>query len=347
MLKEEPAGEEIPNLFQTIKKLYQNFSKAIYSAMIHWSRLLVGGIALPLVFPWLVYNLYRSHFKNKIFRNRSLEDKVVLITGASSGLGEALAHAFHKAGTKVILAARRKDALEKVKNDLITKYPSKNTPVVLTLDLHDLKRIPQKAREALDMYGHIDILVNNGGISYRGEIADTDLEVDLRVMVTNYFGPVALTKAILPSMLERNSGCIIAISSVQGKIAIPFRSAYSASKHATQAFFDTLKSELSHTNIHVCVASPGYVQTNLSLNAVTAHGTPYGVMDETTATGMDPHDVAENIIIATAAKKSEILLAGILPKIAIFIRVFSSWLYFYLMGSRARRIRAANMIKED
>ncbi|PRD28541.1 UNVERIFIED_CONTAM: Dehydrogenase/reductase SDR family protein 7-like [Trichonephila clavipes] len=319
----------------------------MYSSMIHWTRLIAGGLALPLVFPWLVYNLYRSHFKNKIFRNRFLEDKVVLITGASSGLGEALAHAFHKAGTRVILAARRTDALEKVKKDLMEKYPSKSIPVVLTLDLLDLKKMPEKAKEALDIYGHIDILVNNGGISYRGEIADTDLDVDLRVMFTNYFGPVALTKAILPSMLERNSGFILAISSVQGKIAIPYRSAYSSSKHALQAFFDTLKSELSHTNIHVCVVSPGYVQTNLSLNAVTADGKQYGVMDQATASGMNPDEVAENIIIATAAKQSELVLAGLLPKIAIWIRVVCPWLYFYLMSSRARRIRASKAIKQE
>ncbi|KAG8184880.1 hypothetical protein JTE90_016991 [Oedothorax gibbosus] len=335
MSKEEPAFE------------YTNVFQVVCSSMIHWGRLLVGGLALPLVFPWLVYNLYRSHFKNKIFRNRALEDKVVLITGASSGIGEALAHAFHKAGTRVILAARRKDALEKVKEDLMTKYPSKHTPAVLPLDLHDLKTISGRAKEALSIYGHIDVLVNNGGISYRGEAVDTDLEVDLRVMVTNYFGPVALTKAILPTMLERNSGFIIAVSSIQGKIAIPFRSAYSASKHATQAFFDTLKSELSHTEVKVCVVSPGYVQTNLSLNAVTGDGKQYGVMDQTTADGMDPSEAAESIIIATAAQRSELILAGTLPRVAVLIRAMCPWLYFYLMGSRARRLRAANLIKED
>ncbi|GFT78936.1 hypothetical protein NPIL_703371 [Nephila pilipes] len=336
MHRAEPASEEVPNVFQVI-----------YSSMIHWTRLIFGGLVLPFVFPLLVYNLYRSHFKNKIFRNRSLEDKVVLITGASSGIGEALAHAFHKAGTRVILSARRRDALEKVKKALMEMYPSKNVPAVLVLDLSDLKTIPDKAKEALDIYGHIDILVNNGGISYRGAITDTVLDVDLRVMFTNYFGPIALTKAILPSMLDRNSGCILAISSIQGKIAIPFRSAYSSSKHATQAFFDTLKSELSHTNVHVCVVSPGYVQTNLSLNAVTAEGKQYGVMDQTTANGMDPNEAAESIIIATEAQQSELVLAGLLPKIAIMIRVICPWLYFYLMGGRARRIRASNTIKQE
>ncbi|KFM59238.1 Dehydrogenase/reductase SDR family protein 7-like protein, partial [Stegodyphus mimosarum] len=319
----------------------------VASSMLHWARLVIGGLALPLVFPWLVYNLYKSHFKHKIFRNRSLEDKVVLITGASSGIGEALAHAFYKAGAKVILAARRREALEKVKEDLMSMYPSKHEPTVLTLDLHNLKEIPAKAQEALNVYGYIDILINNGGISSRGEITDTALEVDLRVMVTNYFGPVALTKAILPSMLERDSGFIIAMSSVQGKIAIPFRSSYAASKHATQAFFDTLKSELSHTNVRVCVVSPGYVQTNLSLNAVTGDGSRYGEMDQTTATGMDPKEVAESVVIATASKQTELILAGILPKIAILLRVLCPWLYFYIMGSRARRIRAADMIKEE
>lgn len=319
----------------------------VTSSMIHWTRLLVGGLALPLAFPWLVYNLYRSHFKHKIFRNRSLEDKVVLITGASSGIGEALAHAFHKAGSRVILAARRKEMLEKVKEDLMAMYPSKHEPQILILDLHELQQIPKRAEQALSVYGHIDILVNNGGISYRGEAANTDLQVDIRVMVTNYFGPVALTKAVLPSMLERNSGFIVAISSVQGKIAIPFRSSYSASKHATQAFFDTLKSELGHTNIDICVVSPGYVQTNLSLNAVTGDGSKYGVMDQTTAGGMNPKDAAENIVFAVASKRTELIIAGLLPKLAIILRIICPWLYFYFMRSRASRIRAANAIKDS
>ncbi|XP_054716523.1 dehydrogenase/reductase SDR family protein 7-like [Uloborus diversus] len=326
LLQQEPAVDDT--------------SISLVSTMLHWTRLLVGGLALPLVFPWLVYKLYKSHFKNKIFRDRSLEDKVVLITGASSGLGKALALAYHKAGARVILAARRRDALEEVKEELMSVHSSKYEPAILILDLHELKHIPEKAQKALDIYGHIDILINNGGISYRGEIADTELEVDMRVMVTNYFGAVALTKALLPSMLERNSGSIIAISSIQGKIAIPFRSAYSASKHAMQAFFDTLKSELSHTDIHVCIISPGYVHTNLSLNAITGHGGTYGVMDQTTATGMEPDEAAESIMVATASKRTELVLAGILPKLALLIRLICPWIYFYLMGSRARRIRA-------
>lgn len=309
------------------------------SSMLHWTRFVLGGLALPLALPWLVYQLYKSHFKNKIFRNRAYEDKVVLITGASSGLGEALAHAFYKAGSKVILAARRRDALEKVKKDLMTSYESDHEPAILILDLHELKEIPAKAEEALAIHGRIDVLVNNGGISYRGEASATSLDVDLQVMVTNYFGPIALTKAILPSMLKQGSGYIVAISSVQGKIAIPFRSSYSASKHATQAFFDTLKAELGHTNIHVCVVSPGYVQTNLSVNAVTSDGTQYGVMDQTTSSGMDPSDAAENILIAILSERTEYILSGFLPKFAIWLRVMWPSLYFYLMRNRAIRLR--------
>lgn len=324
-----------------------NMFQSMISTMVHWTRLLVGGLALPLVLPWLVYNLYRSHFKHKIFRVRSLEDQVVLITGASSGIGKALAIVFHKAGAKVILAARRRDALEEVKEELTSMFPSKSEPQILTLDLHDLNQIPAKAQEALEIYGHIDILINNGGISSRGEITETDLEVDLRVMVTNYFGPVALTKAILPSMIERNSGHIVAISSIQGKIAIPFRSSYSASKHATQAFFDTLKAELQNTGVNVCLVSPGYVNTNLSLNAVKGDGSQYGLMDQNTASGMDPNEAAESILVATLSKHSELVLAGLVPRLAILIRLLWPWLYFYIMGSRAKRIRSTNSIKSE
>ncbi|XP_067136657.1 dehydrogenase/reductase SDR family protein 7-like isoform X2 [Centruroides vittatus] len=306
----------------------------------YWFRLVIGGICLPVVFPWLVYQLYNSRLKNKIRRNRYLEDKVVLITGASSGLGESLAHKFYTAGSKVILSARRKEELERVKNDLLNlKVEKAHEPAILILDLNELREIPFKANEALDIFGKIDILVNNGGISYRGEIISTSVDVDLRILVVNYLGHVTLTKALLPSMIKQNNGHIIAISSIQGKIAIPFRSAYSASKHALQAFFDVLRSELGETNIHTCIVSPGYIKTNLSINALTDTGSTYGVMDKTTSTGMDPNDVADAIIDAVLLRKNELILSTLLPQLALLLRIMWPSLYFYLMQKRAYRLR--------
>lgn len=131
-------------------------------------------------------------------------------------------------------------------------------------------------KSILSIANHIDILVNNAGISCRGNVLTTDLEVYQQLMLTNFFGQVALTKAILPSMVDKRSGHIVVVSSVQGVMAIPSRSAYAASKHATQAFFDSLRAEVADYNVNVTVVSPGYIKTELSLNALTGSGGKYG-----------------------------------------------------------------------
>ncbi|KAH9383857.1 hypothetical protein HPB48_025627 [Haemaphysalis longicornis] len=314
--------------------------RAAMSGVFHWFRLLAGGICLPLVFPYIVYKLYRLRWGS--LKAGCLQDKVVLITGASSGLGEALAHKFFAAGCKVILASRRVAELERVKEDLLqsVQQPSvHHTPEVIQLDLADLSAIPEKAQQALRIHGRIDILVNSGGISYRGDACDTSIEVDVKLMMVNYFGHVALTKAILPSMMDMREGTIVAISSVQGKIGLPFRSAYAASKHATQAFFDSLLSEVAQYNIHVCVVSPGYIRTNLSMNALTGSGAVYGVMDETTATGMAPEDVADIVLEAVVNKRTDLVVASFVPRLVLLVRALLPWLYFAIMKGRAKRLR--------
>lgn len=313
---------------------------AAMSGVFHWFRLLAGGICLPLVFPYIVYKLYRLRWGS--LKAGCLQDKVVLITGASSGLGEALAHKFFAAGCKVILASRRVAELERVKEDLLqsVQQPSvHHTPEVIQLDLADLSAIAEKAQQALRIHGRIDILVNSGGISYRGDACDTSIEVDVKLMMVNYFGHVALTKAILPSMMDMREGTIVAISSVQGKIGLPFRSAYAASKHATQAFFDSLLSEVAQYNIHVCVVSPGYIRTNLSMNALTGSGAVYGVMDETTATGMAPEDVADIVVEAVVNKRTDLVVASFVPRLVLMVRALLPWLYFAIMKGRAKRLR--------
>ncbi|RWS29733.1 dehydrogenase/reductase SDR family protein 7-like protein, partial [Leptotrombidium deliense] len=207
-----------------------------------------------------------------------------------------LAKLFWKEGCKVIIAARRIEQLKKVKNEIfLEKSENYFEPNILQLDLNDLQSIPSKVEEALKFHGCVDILVNNAGVSYRGTVLNTSALVDETIMKTNYFGHVVLTKLInelefllelLPQMLKRNCGDILVINSVQGKISIPFRSAYSASKHALTAFFDCLRAELANNNINVCVINPGYINTNLSVNALTGNGSKHGILDATTASGM-------------------------------------------------------------
>lgn len=185
--------------------------------------------------------------------------------------------------------------------------PGTQEPVVLELNLADFDTLDTFIQKVYDQCGNIDILVNNGGISFRGSIIETKIEVDKEIMSVNYFGSVALTKgkfcfllhsinlglpiriitaylrfccsffsAVLPKMVMQKSGHIVFVSSVQGLIAIPDRSAYAASKHALQAFGDSLRAEMHQHNINVTVISPGYIKTNISLNALNGAGNNYG-----------------------------------------------------------------------
>lgn len=140
----------------------------------------------------------------------------------------------------------------------------------------DLSALPAKVAQILQIFGHVDILINNGGISVRSDVASAAVDVDIKVMMVNYFGSVAMTKAVLPSMCRRRQGRIVFVSSVQGKFAIPFRSSYAASKHALSAFSDSLRAEVHKDNVRVLLVSPGYINTALSLNALTSSGQNYG-----------------------------------------------------------------------
>ncbi|XP_014661530.1 PREDICTED: dehydrogenase/reductase SDR family protein 7-like [Priapulus caudatus] len=289
------------------------------------------GVGIPTL--WFIYRLLT---KQKL---RQLNGKVVLITGASSGLGEALAYEFYLAGSKVILGARRTNELQRVKQELLdlkceTKYELYK-PCILTLDLSDIASIPDKVLEASNYFGVIDILVNNAGISYRGDALYTSTDVDMQLMTTNYLGTAALTKVVLPHMMRHGKGEIVVVSSVQGKIAIPHRSAYAASKHATEAFFECLRAEVSHHNIHITMVSPEYIRTNLSLNALTASGAQYGQMDKTTAGGMAPRTAAQRILEAVAWQRDDVIIAGFKPKAAIYLNFLLPSFYRYIMKKRA------------
>jgi len=175
------------------------------------------------------------------------------------------------------------------------------------------------------------------GMTFRGNVLDTAIEVDQRLMAVNYFGPLALTKGIAQSMAVRQSGRVVFVSSVQGKIAIPFRSAYTASKHAVQALADSLRAEMTDLGIQVTVVSPGYVKTQLSVNAITSSGDQYGQMDETTARGLPPDTVAKKIVKAIINGESDVLICPISARVAIFLRGFWPDFFFWLMAHRARK----------
>ena len=243
------------------------------------------------------------------------DDKRVWITGASSGIGAALAEEAARRGARLVLSSRRQAALEEVR----ARCPRPEQHAVVPIDLSDAPGLEAAADRVQDEQGEVDVLVNNGGISQYALAAETPLEVDRRIMEVNYFGAVALTKAVLPRMLARGSGHIAVTSSLLGKMSIPTRSAYAASKHALHGFFDALRAEVAGRGVEVTLVCPGYVDTRVSAHALTADGTARGVMDAIHANGMAPADCARKIADAVAAGKPEVLM-GRPQKYAVWLR---------------------------
>jgi short-subunit dehydrogenase len=262
-----------------------------------------------------------------------LHNQVVWITGASSGIGEALALACAREGAALILSARRAEALERVADACRSSAASVQ---VLPMDMADLPSLPKKAQEILARYGRIDWLVHNAGVSQRARAIETSVEVDEQILRTNFLGPVALTKAVLPSMVQAHHGAIVVVSSLLGMIGTPLRSSYSASKHALHGFFDSLRAEHADDGIQITLACPGFVATEVSKNALTGDGRPSGKMDERTANGMSPEAAAAGILKAMLKGREEALV-GRTEIAAVYLKRFAPGLF-------SRIIRRAKVV---
>lgn len=245
-------------------------------------------------------------------------DKIVWITGASSGIGKALAIELSKQHVELILSSRNETSLNQVKNEC--ENPS--TIKILPLDLENYNSLSSKVDEALTLFNGVDILFNNGGISQRALVKDTSIEVDKRIMDINYMGTVALTKAILPHFIKRNSGHFVVTTSIVGKIGTPLRSSYSASKHALHGFFDSLRAEVYKNNIKVTLACPGFVQTNVSLNALTGDGTSQDKMDSATKNGLTSEAFSKKLLMAVKKEREEVYIGGFKEKLAVYTKRF-------------------------
>ena len=237
-----------------------------------------------------------------------LTGKTIWITGASSGIGEALTYQLAARGNIVIISARREEELNRVKENC--PEVSRDDIHVIPLDLSDLSSLDNTAQKALQIHGRVDVLFNNGGISQRSKVLDTSFEVDRRIMDVNFMSAVKLSKLVLPSMIKNGGGHIVATSSVVGKIGSPFRSAYAASKHALHGYFDSLRAELGKEHIGVTLFCGGYIKTNISLNAVLGDGSPQNKMDQNQARGKSANDAAKFMIRAVEANKSEVYFGG-------------------------------------
>ncbi|MFH1320988.1 MAG: SDR family oxidoreductase [Bacteroidota bacterium] len=241
-----------------------------------------------------------------------MKDKVVLITGASSGIGKELSYAFAGEGAKLVLSDLREEELIVVKDNCLNmqRIGKDENIMILPLDLSDTNNIEYETEQVIKRFGKIDILINNAGISQRSLVRETSLAVDRKIMEVNFFGTVALTKSVLHYMLANKSGHIVVISSMVGKFGFPLRSAYSASKHALHGFFESLRAELFDDNIKVTIVCPGRVSTNISLNALTKDGEKYNKMDAGQADGIPAGQCAKKIIKAIRKNKQEVLIGG-------------------------------------
>lgn len=237
-----------------------------------------------------------------------LNNRVIWITGASSGIGEALAYALSAKGARLILSARRKQELERVKGNC---PPAAQLRIkVLPLDLEKTDTLQLCTEAAIQIFGHIDILINNGGITQRSLVSEASISVYRRLMEVNYFGPIALTKYVLHHFLRRHKGHFVNITSLTGKFGTPYRSGYAAAKHAMHGFFDSLRAEHYKDNIQVTMVCPGFIRTNLTISALTADGSPLNKMDEAQYKGKSAKWCARKIVSAIERNKQEVYVGG-------------------------------------
>ncbi|HET9734198.1 MAG TPA: SDR family NAD(P)-dependent oxidoreductase [Burkholderiales bacterium] len=224
------------------------------------------------------------------------------ITGASSGIGEALARALSSKGASVILSGRNVAALETVAKDC-------PDALVLPFEATDYASIPALAERAWAWKGRVHGLVNNAGISQRSLAIDTRFEVYQRMIGVDLLAPIALTQAVLPKMVQAGGGRIVAIASVAGLVGVAMRTAYCAAKHGLVGYHDALRAENEHLGIKVHVVAPGSVRTDVSKNALTADGSRRGVSDAAIDNGLPPEEAAQEILAAIETEKRELVLA--------------------------------------
>jgi dehydrogenase/reductase SDR family protein 7B len=267
-------------------------------------------------------------------RMKTLTGKVVWLTGASSGIGEALAIELAKEGCKLILSARRKNELQRVQK--LAELSDDNC-LLLPLDLEQYQDFENLKNIALQKFNRIDVLINNAGISQRSLAIETSIEVDKRLMEVNYIGTVTLTKTLLPHFIKNKSGLIVTVTSAVGKIPSPWRSSYAAAKHALHGFFDSLRAECYQDGLRVLLVCPGFVATNVSVNALTGNGETTGKMDAATAKGISAKKCAQGIVAAMKAEKQEVVIGGIKEKFGVWTKRHFPLLFSVMIRKMAVR----------
>jgi|TARA_B110000196_G_scaffold165673_1_gene142457 dehydrogenase/reductase SDR family protein 7B len=247
----------------------------------------------------------------------------VWITGASSGIGLACAEVYADKGARVILSSRREDALEKVADDLSYRLnlQREKTFVIAPLDLEISDSLDGVVKRVLSEVETVDIMIHCGGISQRSLAIETTLEVDRHIMETDYFGTVALTKSLLPHFVKRQAGQFVVVTSLMGLFSSPLRSGYCGAKHALHGFFEALRAEHYEDGIGITMVCPGFIATNLSINALTGDGSKQGTMDVKTGSGMTPLQCAKRLVKGVE-KRKPIIFIGKSELIGVYLKKF-------------------------
>lgn len=258
---------------------------------------------------------------------------MIWITGASSGIGKELALQYaQQPNTALILSSRREDTLEAVQSEC----GSVADVAVLSLDLEAVNTAPQNVSKALSIYGYIDVLINNGGVSQRSLIKDTNYSVFERLIQINYLGTVALSRALLPHFINRQQGQFVVVSSVMGKYGSPYRSGYCGAKHALHGFFDVMRMEHQKDGIDVTMICPGFVRTQVTVNALTGDGSSLGSDDKATANGLELRPFVKKVMKAIEQKRWEVSF-GKKEKLGVYLkRISNKLLHRIVLRSNVR-----------
>ncbi|XP_016432077.1 dehydrogenase/reductase SDR family member 7C-B-like [Sinocyclocheilus rhinocerous] len=302
-----------------------------------WLVLSVVAVAAGVFY---LYSLILRHLSKTTVRN-----KVVLITDSLSTLGNECAQLFHTGGARLILCGSNWEKLETLAERLMTESDPALTfpPKLVELDFSNMKSVPEVISEILECYGCLDVLIFNSSMKVKAPVQCLSLEMDRTVMDVNYFGPITLVKGVLSSLICRRTGHILLVNSIQGKLTMPFRATYAASKHAVQAFFDCLRAEVQEYGITVSTVNHTFIKTpsTNSADEITAKSMWTDVKPN--SLGVTPKEMATELLKTLSSKKKEILMAHSIPKAALYVRSLFPNLFFAIMATGVRNTAAVEM----